>query len=193
MNYQRAVIAAGASIAGFLIMGVTLYLCVIATLDFSFPGSGLQAGEAVLIYLLLSTAVGIGSSLLTGSLSGGWRRIMASAAVAFILALVLVYIMRTSDASQADERAIVPALLLISALSVLIATARSEDISRSRTRIITAFVVMFAGVGCAGAVVAWVADIEVRVLLAAVAWIFPPTLAALIVFPSSGRAQAPED
>lgn len=185
MNYQRAAIALGAGITALFLIGGTLYLSVIATLDFDFPGDGLRTGELLLVYGLLSAAVGVGSLLVTRALGGGWRRMRASAMISFIVAFASLYLARTSIVSQTgeDERLIALALLLTSVLSVLISTVRRTQVT-DRSKIVIILVTVVLVTAC---VLITVAAVGAGVLIGLLSWVLLPALAGLLL-PRSGRA-----
>lgn len=186
MNYRMAMIAAGASIVGLLILAGALVVCIAATIDLSIFASGPQPGEQLLWFLLLPAAASLASALLTNVLNGRWQRSTMAAASAFSVTFLLVYADLASNTtpSGAGELFVALALLLMSPLSVLTATVDRTDISYSRMRAILVLTVALVGGASVATMAVSTASVEASVLIAMAAWILVPTLAALLIPPS---------
>ena len=193
MNYRSAIIVAGAGAIGLLIVGGALAAVIVfgylIAAEHLFGGGFLYAELFALI--ALPSAVGASGVLLTKALGSRGLRTFISVATGFILAInvVLKELGNTSSSSD-EESSLATMFLLVSALTVLIATVRRVDIGRSRMWAIITLVIVFVATGFAGIVVVPPASVEESVLVAGgLAWIVLPTLAALFVPPTSGEPQ----
>ncbi len=195
MNFRRAAIAAGASVAALLLMSGALYIDVLVTLDFDFPGSALRLNERLLVTILPSTAACVGSGLLTRALASGWRRAWIPAAVAFVAAFVLLS-GQLGPTTISSSRGTSPAstafaLLLVSALSTLVSTIRRVDISpRSRRNVL----ILLAVTAVSWVLTLMLTTAGVSLIVALAIWVLLPALVGLMLprSPSSTRTSRGE-
>lgn len=185
MNYKRAMIAAGASVASLVAIVVAVGVCIVVTFDFGFFGGGLSTGERLLWLTLPSVAAGAGVALTTWTLCGEWLRTTVPAIAAGIAANNLAHrqISHTSDTGIEPVSAVTLAstLLAISAFSVLIATVRRAGMPRSRAKIVIFLVAAFV---CVAVSVFLVVDDGTNVFVSLFVWVALPAFAALLIPPS---------
>ena len=192
MNYRKAAITAGASVAALLIMGAAAFLCFIATFGWSLFGGGLGSEEKLLWLTLLPATAGVGGALVARSFGAGTWRVAAAAGGACVFAAVwaaagpadIILSETTSDSGRLSVQSV---LLWTSALCVVIVTVRRPEVPTQRA----AAVYLLSAVSAIGGLL--LADINFggpSLLASFVVWILLPALAGLLVPPLSGVAHS---
>ena len=182
MNYRKAVITAGASVAALLLMGATAFLCFIATFDWNLFGDGLSSEARLLWLTLLPVAAGVGGAFVARSFGAGTWRVFAAAGSACVFAAVwaaagpadIILSETTSDSGRLSVQSV---LLWTSALYVLIFTVRRPEVSTQRATVIY----LLSAVSAIGGLLLTDTDFGGPSLLASLAvWIMLPAIVGLL-------------